>query len=57
VITISAFKWVPDVAKGQVRDLRVRSVTIDDVTEGHPEMVDQGQFEHELPFPEPRGSR
>jgi len=24
VITISAFKWVPDVAKGQVRDLRVR---------------------------------
>jgi glutathione S-transferase len=24
VITISAFKWVPDFAKGQVRDLRVR---------------------------------
>jgi glutathione S-transferase len=24
MITISAFKWVPDVAKGQVRDLRVR---------------------------------
>jgi glutathione S-transferase len=24
VITISAFKWVPDSAKGQVRDLRVR---------------------------------
>jgi glutathione S-transferase len=24
VITISAFKWVPDVAKGQVRDLRAR---------------------------------
>jgi choline dehydrogenase-like flavoprotein len=24
VITISAFKWVPDFARGQVRDLRVR---------------------------------
>src|SRR3546814_3304138 len=24
MITITAFKWVPDVAKGQVRDLRVR---------------------------------
>lgn len=24
MITISAFKWVPDLAKGQVRDLRVR---------------------------------
>jgi glutathione S-transferase len=24
VITISAFKWVPDLAKGQVRDLRAR---------------------------------
>jgi glutathione S-transferase len=24
VITISAFKWVPDVARGQVRDLRAR---------------------------------
>ena len=24
MITISAFKWVPDVAKGQVRDLRAR---------------------------------
>ena len=24
MITISAFKWVPDFAKGQVRDLRVR---------------------------------
>ncbi len=23
-ITISAFRWVPDFAKGQVRDLRVR---------------------------------
>ena len=24
MITISAFKWVPDFARGQVRDLRVR---------------------------------
>jgi glutathione S-transferase len=24
MITISAFKWVPDCAQGQVRDLRVR---------------------------------
>src|ERR1700755_761560 len=24
MITVSAFKWVPDFAKGQVRDLRVR---------------------------------
>jgi glutathione S-transferase len=24
MITVSAFKWVPDVARGQVRDLRVR---------------------------------
>jgi glutathione S-transferase len=24
VITISAFRWVPDFARGQVRDLRVR---------------------------------
>src|SRR5262245_65946690 len=24
MITISAFRWVPDFAKGQVRDLRVR---------------------------------
>lgn len=24
MITISAFKWVPDIARGQVRDLRVR---------------------------------
>src|SRR6185503_11833975 len=24
MITISAFKWVPDLARGQVRDLRVR---------------------------------
>jgi hypothetical protein len=24
VITITAFKWVPDIAQGQVRDLRAR---------------------------------
>jgi glutathione S-transferase len=24
MITISAFRWVPDFARGQVRDLRVR---------------------------------
>ncbi len=24
MITISAFEWVPDFARGQVRDLRVR---------------------------------
>lgn len=24
MITVSAFKWVPDFARGQVRDLRVR---------------------------------
>ena len=24
MITISAFKWVPDFARGQVRDLRAR---------------------------------
>lgn len=26
MITISAFKWVPDFARGQVRDLRARAL-------------------------------
>jgi len=42
VITISAFKWVPDFAKGQVRDLRVRWALEEAGLPYRPRLLEQG---------------